>query len=545
MLLVLSVSTADAQGLKGLWKKIKKDWNETVNSSSSAQSTSSSSTRNSTVRSGDIYKTLREKAISSMPHPTGKPLPVVQGWTLVKSNTVAGFKCDHYEKGNQAVRVFKKDNGDFITLLEDESGLSREPDEWKGEVSYKVYPIGEYRMTTSGSIVVTGGYDDTFYYTKTNSNSLTKEIGSYVAKAIKYTYPSGDAISVRQFGTGKIEDKPIDKWSLMYGYKVKEQDKGQTPPSWDNFKNSKKALPNGKEEDDGYLYLSETPDKRYIDAGGFLIGDRLYGFDYEAGSITTSWAQIFNGERYEALPSDTVISATKQTYNNGYIDQEGKLVKFANGDEVLYDHIGYILSCKVHRLGGVVTVKNGKTLRIDYPDGKIFAGTLAYPEENHILGTIIFNELKASEFNLVNTDLRPWTGTFEYPDGTLVNITEGKTDKEVAAEKAAREAAEKKEKAAKEKAKQQELQALYKQYGKQYVDIVMSGKYPVVGMPIGLVKKFYDCREAGGDSFSKYYRIYGNVKVFTSDVVGYTTKYDWVMTIWVRNNRVTSIRKYY
>lgn len=539
MLLTLSISTADAQGLKGLWKKIKKDWNETVNSASSGQSTSSSSTRNSTVKSGDIYKTLREKAISSMPHPTGKPFPVVQGWTLVKSNTVAGFPCDHYEKGNRAVRVFKKDNGDFITLLEDEDGLSREPNEMKGEKSYKVYPIGEYRMTTSDGFVVTGGYDDTFYYTQTNNYSLNKEIGSYVAKAIKYTYPSGDAISVRQFGTGKIEDKPIDKWSIMYGYKVENLDKGQTPPSWDNFKNSKKVLPDGK-EDDGYLYLSEAPDKRYINVDGFLIGDRLYGFDYKVGSITTSFAQVLNNNICYALPSDTIVSVNETVDNAG---NHMTLLKYVNGDEIMLNTRDEIMNGKIHRFGGVVKFKNSSnTVRIDYPDGKIYAGTLATPNSS----TEEFEEDKyIYSYDLSKTNSRPWTGTFEYPDGTLVNITRGLTDKEVAAEKAAREAAEKKEKAAKEKAKQQELQALYKQYGKQYVDIVMSGKYPVVGMPFGLVKKFYDCREAGGDSYSKYYHIYGNVKVFTSDVAGYTTKYDWVMTIWVRNNRVTSIRKYY
>lgn len=543
MLLAMSVGTADAQGLKGLWKSIKKEWKEAGKSSSgTSYRSSSSSSPQSVSRSSsrgitDVYKYVAEKSISTMPTPAGKPLPEAEGgWTLVKSNTIAGFKCDHYQKGSQEVRVFKKDNGDFITLNEDEDGLSREPAFGFNSSANNVYPIGEYRITTNDGVVVTGGYDDTFFSAYKDGTGVR----TIKAKAIKYLFPSGDALGVM------VESD--DKWDPHYCYG--RSDLRILPPSWLSFKTGKKEtivvpydLP-----DVHYLYLAETPGKRYAWTAKeqFLIGDRVYEWDVNSKSITNPVAQAFQGKLYPAIATDTIVSATKKTHDNGYgIPEEETVLKYANGDEIVLNIRDEIVQGKIHRLGGVMTIKADSKVRIDYPNGKIFAGNVAYSEYNKYSKK---NEMtKVSNYNnswLSIPDIVPWTGTYEYPDGTLANITRGMSDKELAAEKAAQLAAEQKIKAEKAKAEKQELQALYNKYGKQYVDIAKSGKWPVVGMPIGLVKKFYDCRQAGADSYSQYYHLYGFVDANVEGVIG-RQYYEWVMTIWVRNGRVSAIHRYY
>jgi hypothetical protein len=70
------------------------------------------------------------------------------GFTLTRSTTIDGIKCDHYEKEGKEYRTFKKNNGDFMTFAEDPDGFNNAPSE-------KDNSIGFYRMTTNDNVVLT------------------------------------------------------------------------------------------------------------------------------------------------------------------------------------------------------------------------------------------------------------------------------------------------------------------------------------------------------------------------------------------------------
>lgn len=520
------------------------DGNSASNSSSTSGSFSASKTSQGNVSQDNYFANISNMVKQSMPTITGKPYPETHNWQLVKTNTIAGFKCEHYEKGNEALRVFRKDNGDFITLLEDPDGVSREPEDREGllpktltELEKEVLPFGEYRITTSDGIVVNGGFDDSYLFLDSDNLGLyngarllnlsvgdeywLKPLKDYFKGGfgIKATLPNGDAYSSANIG-------------------------GAIHVAWHNFKKG-----TFKDFTPDWIYLNGHPNERYLEiypgvkgnphSSGYLIGDRVYAWSDEAKSITTPIYQFFENRLYPICMTDTIVSVKRDE------KEQTMTISYANGDYLNFNNLhtvnvtvqtGDAVSGELHRGGNILKIKtrNDKTsCSIEYPDGKIFIGTIGY--EGFDFTNYTFQGSVMQEADVV-----PYTGTYEYPDGTLVRLTKGFTDEQIAAMEAEQEAQKKAEEEREKKKQQQEKETLYKKYGKKYVDVVYAGGKPIIGMPIELVKEFYDVSLSNDDSYSQIYRLYG--AVIKSDGKRYWT---WTSTLYVRNGRVTSITNYY
>ena len=579
LLAVLVMMAAGPVEAQSFLKKMKQSFNEYSNGGSSRSNTYNRSPQGSPERNtqkrqqmevnemgesrqlpqsetnqkaqGQTLVGIMKKAGSMKFGLTGKPLPVAQGWTLVRSNTIAGFKCDHYEKNGKELRVFWKDNGDFITLDEDPDGLAREPKSEKytymGDTT-AVCPIGEYRLTTKAGIVINGNFDD-FYVSIYHERVTAKR-----CKGFKLSFPDGDAIGGEQ------------KEMSTAGYQMVPED--NSPINWDNFKaGDKKFKFQNFEFYTKWLYLKEDPDVRYpyyqdennedADAAGFIVGDRKYAWDLTTGALIAPFGQYVGNDFFRVNSTDTIVSVKKGSLQTDpqYAAVPTYQLTYANGDEVtLTRELSGMTLYKgtLHRPSGVVTIKTtkGKTrFRIEYPDGKVFAGQVAGSIplcKKDIMTKLQTKQVKTegdsySDYCILSADdMRPWTGAYEYPDGSVSNLTKGKTDQELAAEKAAQEAAEAKAKAEKEKARKLERQALDNKYGKRYVDIAENSEWPVVGMPIELIQKFYDCRLSSADRYSQVYHLYGR---HYDDKGGY--RYTWLMSLYVRNGRVSSYMKWF
>ena len=521
------------------------DGNSATSSSSPSESFSASQTSQGNVGQENLFAQAKNLAKQSMPTITGKPYPETHNWQLVKTNTIAGFKCEHYEKGDEALRVFRKDNGDFITLLEDPDGVSREPEDREqflpstvSTMEKEVLPFGEYRITTSDGIVINGGFDDNYLFLDSDDSGLykgtrllninngnddgLKDLKNFFKGGfgIKATLPNGDAYSSANLA-------------------------GSIRVAWHNFKKNtfKDFYPD-------WIYLNDHPNERYpeIDTrykgdlffkSGYLIDDRVYAWSDEAKSITTPLYQFFEKRLYPICMSDTIVSVKRDE------KEHTMTISYANGDHLNFDNLvvtsvtvqdGNVVSGELHRSGNILKIKtrNGKTsCSLEYPDGKVFVGTINGEGFSFSMG--IF-----PTWVMQNTDVVPYTGCYEYPDGTIVKLTKGFTDEQIAAMEAEQEAQKKAEEEREKKKQQQEKETLYKKYGKKYVDVVYAGGKPIIGMPIELVKEFYDVSLSNDDSYSQIYRLYG--AVIKSDGKRYWT---WTSTLYVRNGRVTNITNYY
>lgn len=544
LILALGFNDAHSQFFKGFLDAFKKDKTEQSQDKKKKNKDKDGNKTTSVAKIATLVDKINQLN-NELPDIKGKPLPEVEGWTLVKSNTIAGFKCDHYEKGNKSLRVFRKSNGDFITLNEDPDGLSREPFSTSNSSSYMYgdtttnCPIGEYRMTNEEGIIINGNYND--YYI----SGIAAAIDIYEPKrtscrSMKLTFPNGDAISVIQG----------DMASSGMGMNQDES----SPVNWDNFKSGKKKFSfdfggPGYGFAANWLYLKEEPKKRhpYLWEIGCLIGCKAYTWDKNAHTILAPVYQLVGNKRYPINASDSIVAVLKKTVRvkddlvpNLETSEELTFLKYANGDSIVFRD-GEIRGGKIHRPCGLVTFKKkGEriTCRINYPDGKIFAGRVAgtVPGSDNIITD------NSRLYILSADDLRPWTGTFEYPDGSHSNLTQGKTDKQLADEKAAQEAAYEKARKAREAAEKQERQTLNNKYGKQYVDIAYAKKIPVVGMPIELVKQFYDVRLWQSETYTQVYRLYD--ARFSMNATNYSS-YEWRMTLYVRNGKITQITKWW
>lgn len=546
LILTLGFNDAHSQFFKGFLDAFKKDKTEQSQDKKKKNKDKDGNKTTSVAKKATLVDKINQLN-NELPDIKDKPLPEVEGWTLVKSNTIAGFKCDHYEKGNKSLRVFRKSNGDFITLNEDPDGLSREPFSTSNSSSYMYgdtttnCPIGEYRMTNEEGIIINGNYNDysielsfdpTSMYDdmKLTDDKITKK----PCRSMKLTFPNGDAVSMEQY----------DMRSSGMGMNQEER----SPINWDNFKSGKRKFAYDYKFRPKWLFLKKDPNKRYpFISGGFIIGSKAYAWDKKTQSILSPISQYIGDKDYPISASDSIVAVLNKTVTtkddlvpNLNETAEVTILKYANGDSIVFSNSD-IYAGKIHRPCGLVTFKKkGEriTCRIKYTDGKIFVGRLAGKKP----GTDDLVKSSNSLSLLTIDELRPWTGTFEYPDGTIVNVKEGKTDKERAAEQAAKEAEYAKIRKESAEADKQKRIALNNKYGKQYVDIAYAKKIPVVGMPIELVKQFYDVRLWRTETNSQVYKLYDSR--FSMNATNYSS-YEWRMTLYVRNGKITQITKWW
>ena len=436
-LAMMAAGPADAQ----FFKKMKESWNNyqneksgtTSQSSSSQRSTSSAKERKPAEESkpkGWLEK-MREWGELKRPNLDVKPLPETEaGWTKVRSNVVAGFKCDHYEKGDKALRVLWKDNGDFITVDEDPDGLAREPKVHEGYVgdTTGICPYGPWRVHLKHKgqdVVLIGGYPD--------------------GKGKGYTimYSSGNGVG------GYLREQPI-------GYMLNDPE--NMAINWEIFKTGKKPEPKYLRTHD-WLYLSSNPEERYPSYGSsFLVGNRAYDYDKQTLSLTRPTGQYVDGFIYPIVAGDTIVSieVLDTEHTPQYARDKGfkcEKLTYANGDYVLTDiragsesvnrgsntnYIsGDVYSGTLHRAGGVLKIKDRNRFLLTFPDGKLFGGRLALesctPGEPLRSGDRNATDDGGGNARLIlGSELKPWTGDYELPDGTIEHLEMGLSSKQLA-----------------------------------------------------------------------------------------------------------------
>lgn len=486
---------------------------------------------------------MRENGELKRPNLDVKPLPETEsGWTKVRSNVVVGFKCDHYEKGDQALRVFWKDNGDFITLDEDPDGLAREPEVQKGYVgdTTGICSKGPWRLHIEDNgqeVDVIGGFP---------------VYGDHKGYAIMY--PNGNG-----FG-GIMQSAP----GYMIGFNHK------MAITWENFKTGKKMLGTTGEKyittitrkvslhgNHDWIYLSSNPKEIFPSCGlGFVVGNRVYDLNPKTQSLTPAVGQYINDFVYPTTGNDSIVSVEK-------VDHSYEKLTYANGDYVVTDIknrnsgrkeepiYGGVQSGVLHRAGGILKIKENNRFILTLPDGRIFAGRLAH--ESCIPGTPLYRGHKDATDDsrggnnaqlILGSELQPWTGDFELADGTIEHLEMGWSSKQLAEAKAKEAKQEEEQKKQEVAAKQKAQQDLYNKYGKKYVDALLNDGKILVGCPIGLLKDKCWIELSSNNGTAQVYHLYSQVSNYNrSGIIG-DKRTDWTHTIWVRNGRVTSIRDY-
>lgn len=406
--------------------------------------------------------------------------PEKEGYTLLDTRRIAGYKCDYYLEG---VRTFRFDNGDFVTFSD---GSKYDRSETTPSITRET-SIGDWQLTDKNGILYK------------NANGVCRGI-----------YPSG--VIIERCSYDKIWNNPPRITPNSKGTRLYLPDQNE-PLNYVEIKNNQKSNIN--------LSSFETY--------GYLKGDRLYTLSEDG--VVYAFKQFVNGIPISAIESDTIVDVIIDENKDNLKHPASIKLKYSNGDFIDCilgpQHLGwkyYIQSGTIHRNGGILNIKkvNDKVVSVlTYPNGDKYAGKFKldysyYADDGSFsLGVLSSPELKYDN------------GTIIKKDGTRIQYKKGKTEQQIAAERQAQAA----------KVTEQ-YNMLCKKYGKQYVDAALQQK-PIVGMPEELLKSAFNLQLVEQSTYSKLYRIIGwgwtNFGKTLSDSVH---KY----SIWVRNGRVTNVR---
>ena len=415
--------------------------------------------------------------------------PKAEGYTLIRTGNIDGYKVDHYL---EKVRTFRKDNGDFMTFKEGASGEEDETPSYFNNMS-----LGNWRITNDAGVVME--------YDAGND--------TYTA-----TYPNGMILT-----NTSLRERQIDK--IKYG----EMPTPERAMSNDNRAFIK--LPNNGKK---LSFVKSNPiNNNWLQYEGFAELDennfpkgRIYSITRN-GQLLPVYQVTKDKKVFFANAKDSIISIDKG-------DRTGT-IRYANGDYLTIEQnmngFWYVNSGKLHRNGGVLTIKNVEhqiVTLITYDNGDKFAGTFYY--EGYDIGYELItglNEHGELLGAIYMPDLRPKDGTMIKANGQTIQYKDGKTEKQILAERQA------------QKAKENKLYAdLCKQYGKNNVDAALSQK-PIVGMPEALLKKAFKLQLVSKGSSYTIYRILGWGMTNFGQTLSDTAH---LYTVWVYNGRVSDIR---
>ena len=431
--------------------------------------------------------------------------PSEEGFQLVKTSTIDGVKCEHYEKDDLKVRTFIKDNGDFITTYEDSYGFDRIPESdidtwiWCRSCDYPTRFYFPSRITTQSGIVCTrekveGSNEFKFrnsfpvgnYIESTNTiSSYPKTWQNFKSGDVTITYYSGDSLHIEKLN----KNYPI-------------------------------------------VDLRRDVDLEYV---GIMVNDRFCTL-FPDGSISKSFLQKFDEHYYFANTTDTIVDVIDGK------DNKTKTLKYANGDEVViyYDkdvknteqfkkHA--IKSSSIHRNGGILTFN---VLRL--PDGRVYQGS--FMDRDGRAGvrswSIYDDDRSLPNASILSFDtLTYYSGNLMLPpDGRIVEYSHGQSEEEIKREaQKSRQQKEAEEKAAYNK--------LCTKFGKKYVDAALAGK-PIVGMPEPLFVVTFKPELSQEYANSKCYHVRGwglrngrSSMTLTNKALKYS--------VWVTNGKISSI----
>lgn len=431
--------------------------------------------------------------------------PSEEGFQLVKTSTIDGVKCEHYEKDDLKVRTFIKDNGDFITTYEDSYGFDRIPESdidtwiWCRSCDYPTRFYFPSRITTQSGIVCTrekveGSNEFKFrnsfpvgnYIESTNTiSSYPKTWQNFKSGDVTITYYSGDSLHIEKLN----KNYPI-------------------------------------------VNLSRDVDLEYV---GIMVNDRFCTL-FPDGSISKSFLQKFDEHYYFANTTDTIMDVIDGK------DNKTKTLKYTNGDEVViyYDkdvknteqfkkHA--IKSSSIHRNGGILTFN---VLRL--PDGRVYQGS--FMDRDGRAGvrswSIYDDDRSLPNASILSFDtLTYYSGNLMLPpDGRIVEYSHGRSEEEIKREaQKSRQQKEAEEKAAYNK--------LCTKFGKKYVDAALAGK-PIVGMPEPLFVVTFKPELSQEYENSKCYHVRGWGLRNGSSSMTLTNK-ALKYSVWVTNGKISSI----
>lgn len=431
-------------------------------------------------------------------------LPKVNGFKLVKTNTIGGLKCEHYEndKGEKC-RVFINAKGDYITIPEDKDGFDFEP-------SYNSYYIdnysGPYKLhVNDGGILEIGAVDTRNNYM--GNNLIIKKYTFKNGNVVYFgsdTYEPGGVYSWSDFKNGMMVDKSIsDMLTVDYYYNFilgKNKDYVLQLSSDSNKLLSTK------------IYRSSNRCNWHY--RGIKIDGGVYSLNTEGNLVLI--AKEFEGDFIPCVASDSIISFS---YTNSYNYE----IRYANGDWFCFKG-GYPYG-QLHR-GNAILMLDGSDsnewARIKNSDGSVFAGSIAW-NLNLVTGW-------SDPFDLAIANWLPYKGRLRYPDGRSVDYISGESEVDRNA----------RQKAAEEK-KNAEIKAIYneacKKYGKKYVDAATQGNI-IVGMPEELFVIVFKPRLVKSETHRNCYYVYG--MSMNNSGTRITNKKVTKM-VWVTNGKVSSI----
>ena len=406
------------------------------------------------------------------------------GQTLVKTDSLGGFRCDHYaregEPGDQYRLVtydISEDGVTYALWLEDPLGLNRIPDS-SDLLFYRIY----YK---NGPLSVSEG-----------------------RKSRHTIFP--------------------DESMLLYDEAISL--------TWNDFCERTYIAPDEYDLNNGRLPISFLGFGDIEDVARFeFLGDGEYGYVVEdraykvkvtsKGLERKAFAQLVDNNYYYICSSDTIMSSTVQG-NQVFL-------KYKNGDYVKY---GFRYSpesfpevfqeCSIHRNGGVYKYVNGDAALV-FPDGSFYQGS-----KGNGAGLLSFAYINSSKM-LMYDEWSFYNGTLTNSDGTIIKYVNGYTEEELKA----------KEEAQKQlvNEKNQKLYAeLCEKYGRKYVDSVLFDRKPMIGMPEELFVRGFNAELVSESYYSKLYRVRGlGITGFNTITI---TDQALKWSIWVTDGVVSDIR---
>lgn len=431
--------------------------------------------------------------------------PVNCGYKLIRTNTIGGLKCEHYEINGLKLRIFYNSKGDYITGKEDIDGFDVEPD----NMNSFFYPGGMFRLHVKDGTIEANNNLGLTKLSYANGNILFCSSGSDFAKYCNWQdFKSGKVVNANMIDI-------IEKFSNNGSYDGKINNENYFKPK------DECALVIATNPKDTLIFSKYNCKLFDKDFHAIKINNHLFSVNKEDLRLKLI-AKEFEGDYIPCLASDSIVSIIK--------DNEMFTIKFANGDYFEYS--------KEHSKGSepifAGSLHRGNSIMSFIGDPNISYSTIKYPDGSVFRGNIVSN---FDGYNPMKKDVLsvekwfPHTGTRRYPDGKSIAYTRGKTEAEnIAAEEAKKKKAEAEEKAA--------YDYLCKKFGKKYVDATETGNI-LIGMPEELFVAAFKPSLKKTEGNKKCYYVYGVGIRNSSTQMSFTKKVTKV--VWVVNGKVASV----
>ena len=452
-----------------------------------------------------------------------------EGYTLTRTSTIDGIKCDHYEKGDSKLRVFRKSNGDYVVDFEDEFGFDRVPQGKNDELHLLNEDWLAYSVTSSEGFKIYHNAGVSMMEYPTGIRRSLKSVCRLHWQKFKQDDLNMDKIRSSGFyGTDSISDYPVHI-----------------------------LLPGDSEKYKMYDYKGERtqPLKVFRNDGFYQIKDFVYELD-EYGNLHRR-AQKCGDYFYYVNSSDSIVDVQMTPIDDNFFRCD---IKYANGDnmsinkvwkgtekeslieaDIVYSRSGKTLygpdrrldeanmTGKIHRNGRLLEIKGDytKDLIMTNPDG---SKCRIYKFSNHFGGGLPYltNEILTEEV----LELADYVQYF--PDGREIVYEGGVTEKE-------RKAKEEAKRKAQEKEVMAAIKALNDKYGEKFVEAALIDGKPIIGMPEELLRAAFRTELIRESGYSKCYRVIGSGVI---NGWGTVTLSDNLTKcyVWVTAGRVSSIR---